>query len=72
MQKSSENLSVSQTLQGSGVVVVGLLLVWLLAYAFAAGAWNLAGTPPLESDMATSWQVLQGTSGGDADIARRR
>jgi len=72
MQKPSENSGVSTTLQGSGVVVVGLLLVWLLAYIFAAGAWNLAGTPPLESDMATSWQKLQSVPASDVDMARRR
>lgn len=58
--------------QATCAVIGGLLLVGLLAYAFAAGEWNIAGQIPPESEFATTWQRLNVPATGETDIARRR
>ena len=57
--------------QAACAVLGGLLLVGLLAYAFAAGEWDLAGQMPPEGEFATTWQRLNVPATGEADIARR-
>ncbi len=62
-------------LQGACAVFGGLLLVGILAYAFAANEWNLAGEPPAESEFATIWQRLNTAptrTDGEVDLAKRR
>jgi hypothetical protein len=61
--------------QAACAVAGGLLLVWLLASAFAAGEWNFAGQMPPEGEFATTWHKLnvpQDRSTGETDLARRR
>lgn len=63
------------TVQSTCAVVSGLLLVWLLAYAFAVGEWNFAGEMPPEGEFATIWQRLDAAAdptAGEAHLARRR
>jgi hypothetical protein len=53
----------------------GLLLVLLLAYAFAVSEWDFAGQMPPEGELATTWQkwsVPPDPPTGDSDLARRR
>lgn len=48
----------------------GLLMVLLLAYAFAAGEWRLASEPSHEAELAAGWQSF-GTP-VEIDVAKRR
>ncbi len=58
--------------QATLAVLGGLLLVGLLAYAFAAGEWNVAGHMPPEGEVATTWQKLNVPESVETDVARRR
>jgi hypothetical protein len=60
--------------QSACAVISGLLLVGLLAYAFAAGEWNFAGPMPAEGELATIWQKLDAAQdpAGEANVVRRR
>ncbi|HWV82435.1 MAG TPA: hypothetical protein VNZ50_13465 [Hyphomicrobiaceae bacterium] len=58
--------------QATCAVIGGLLLVGLLAYAFASGEWNFAGQMPPEGEFATTWQRLNVPASDETDVARRR
>jgi hypothetical protein len=52
-------------------IAIGAFAVFvMLTYAFAAGGWNLAGVPAIESSLATDWQRFN--TPAETDIAKKR
>jgi hypothetical protein len=61
--------------EGACAVASGLLLIVVLAAAFAMGEWNMAGQMLPEGEYATIWQRLDAEAGslsGGTQLARPR
>ena len=74
MEKAESRSTRTHRLTGEAVgawATIGLILVvWIVAYAFAVNGWNIAGDRPHEADIATGWQELGAHT--EIDVAKRR
>jgi hypothetical protein len=70
MTDMSSNRNNASESQRTLIVSAALLAVCIMAYAFAAGEWNLAGAIPLEGQLASNWQQFGLPT--EIELAKRR